>query len=263
MAPESAAFIRFFIASLLLLLILLRKEGRLPPLDRIQVLGMVLLGLTGVFAYNLFFFKGLQSVEAGRAAMIIATNPVFIAIFSFLLFHERFPASKVLGILVSVAGALVVITRGEPGLLLKGGVGIGELYLLGCVFCWVAYTLIGKKMLSGMTPLTAVTYSCIAGSLMLLTPALMNDLPRVLAELSWVSGVSLVYLSLLGTVAGFVWFYRGVNEIGPTRAGLFINLVPVSGVALGILVLGETPGLSLLIGGALVITGLLLTNRAG
>jgi uncharacterized membrane protein len=79
MVPESAAFIRFFIASLLLLLILLRKEGRLPPLDRSQAFGMVLLGLTGVFAYNLFFFKGLQSVEAGRAALIIASTPVFFA----------------------------------------------------------------------------------------------------------------------------------------------------------------------------------------
>jgi len=261
MAPETAAFIRFFIASVLLLMILLHREGRLPRLNRTQALGMLLLGLTGVFAYNLFFFNALKSVEAGRAALIIASNPVFIAIFSFFLFRERFPPLKILGILVSVSGAMVVIARGDPQLLFQEGIGSGELFLVGCVFSWVAYTLIGKQVLSGMTPLTAVTYSCIAGSLMLLVPALMHGLPEAVGSLSWTSAGSLLYLSMLGTVVGFVWFYRGVDEIGPTRAGLFINLVPVSGVALGILVLGEQPGISLFIGGALVITGLFLTNR--
>jgi len=262
MAPESAAFIRFLVASVLLLLILRYREGRLPRLDRTQVIGMILLGMSGVFAYNLLFFNGLKTVEAGRAALIIASNPVFIAIFSYFLFHERFSATKVLGILVSVSGAMLVISRGDPRQLFQGQIGSGELYLVGCVFCWVAYTLIGKRVLAGMTPLTAVTYSCVAGTLMLLIPALLNGLPQALAGLTPVSTASLLYLSVLGTVLGFVWFYRGVDEIGPTRAGMFINLVPVSGAALGILLLGERPDISLLLGGALVIGGLLLTNRS-
>jgi len=241
--------------------ILLYREGRLPRLDRTQAAGMALLGLTGVLGYNLFFFNGLKTVEAGRAALIIASNPVFIAIFSYLLFGERFSITRVLGILVSVSGAMLVISRGDPQQLLQGRIGAGELYLVGCVFCWVAYTLIGKRVLVGMTPLTAVTYSCIAGTLMLLVPALLHGLPRAVADLNPVSAGSLLYLSLLGTVLGFVWFYRGVDEIGPTRAGMFINLVPVSGVTLGILLLGEQPDGSLLLGGALVIGGLLLANR--
>jgi drug/metabolite transporter (DMT)-like permease len=261
MGPYPAAFIRFFLASLFLLPLLLRCEGRLPPLDRRQLGAVVLLGLSGVFAYNFFFFSGLKTVEAGRAALIIASNPVFIAIFSFLLFGERFSALRLAGILLSVTGGMVVISRGNPLVLLQGELGRGELFLLGCVFSWVTYTLIGKKVMTGLKPLTAVTYSCIAGTAALSIPALQGDLIEQLAGIDMQTAFNIVYLAFFGTALGFVWFYRGVNELGPTRAGLFINLVPVSGVVLGILILGETPSLSLLGGGLLVVTGLILTNR--
>ena len=259
--PYTAAFIRFFIATLLLLPLLVQQEGRLPPLSRRQLGAVILLGLSGVFAYNFFFFSGLKTVEAGRAALIIASNPVFIAIFSYLFFGERFNTRRLIGILLSVIGAMVVISRGEPLVLLQGDLGRGELFLLGCVFSWVAYTLIGKKVLTGIRPLTAVTYSCMVGTVALFVPALHGGLIGDLADINFVTAFNIVYLAFFGTALGFVWFYRGVSEIGPTRAGLFINLVPVSGVALGILILGEAPSLSLFGGGFLVISGLVLTNR--
>ncbi|MCP3663350.1 MAG: DMT family transporter, partial [Gammaproteobacteria bacterium] len=71
--------------------------------------------------------------------------------------------------------------------------------------------------------------------------------------------ICLLYLSQLGTVLGFVWFYRGVKEIGPARAGQFINIVPISGVFFGMLFLDEQLTLSLLIGGVLILAGLLMT----
>ncbi len=260
--PFSAAFLRFALASLVLLPILVRREGGLPRLTARQWLAVGLLGLSGVFAYNLFFFYGLQTVEAGRAALIIAANPVFIALFSFLLFGERFTLLKIAGVVISVLGAMTVISRGHLGLLLQGDVGRGELYLLGCVFSWVAYTLIGKRVLSGLSPLAAVSYSASIGALLLLPFAIESGGLADLPTLSNQALLGLLYLSLFGTVLGFVWFYQGVLAIGPTRAGQFINLVPVSGVALGALLLGESLSLSLLTGGLLVLLGLWLTSRS-
>ena len=259
--PYSAAFIRFFLASLILIPLVIAEESHLPRLSYRQVIAVILLGLSGVFAYNVFFFSGLKTVEAGRAAVIIAANPVFIALFSFLLFREAFSVQKVMGIILSVTGAIVVITRGDPGLFLRGGVGIGELYILGCVASWVVYTLVGKKVLTGLTPLIAVAYSSVVGTLALFPSAVIEGLWSTLQTLNGVLISSLVYLAFFGTVVGFVWFYHGVKEIGPARAGVFINLVPVSGVFLGIIILDEKLSLSLLVGGGLVLLGLLLTNR--
>ena len=259
--PYTAAFIRFLLATLCLLPFMIKEEGRLPGLTFRQGVAVILLGLTGVFAYNVLFFSGLKTVEAGRAALIIATNPVLIALFSFLLFGERFHLAKVVGVLCSVTGAVVVISRGDPSALLQGNLGMGELYLLGCVFSWVIYTLLGKRVMTGLKPLTAVTYSCLVGVLALFPPAIQEGLFPTLGTVSPVSVIGLLYLAVFGTALGFVWFYRGVYEIGPTRAGQFITLVPVSAVLLGILILGEEPSPSLLGGGALSIAGLILTNR--
>ncbi|MCP3869195.1 MAG: DMT family transporter [Gammaproteobacteria bacterium] len=112
-APYSAAFIRFAVASLLLLALVIHQEGRLPALTRSQLLTMIMLGSTGVFFYNVLFFSALQSIEAGRAALIITTNPVFIALFSFFLFGERFSPMRLAGIALSITGAMVVISRGS------------------------------------------------------------------------------------------------------------------------------------------------------
>ena len=259
--PYSAAFLRFFLASVVLIPLVIREESRLPGLDFRQLMAVILLGLSGVFAYNVFFFSGLKTVEAGRAAVIIAANPVFIALFSFLIFRERFSLQKIIGIVLSVSGAIVVISRGDVHAILQGGIGIGELYLIGCVVSWVAYTLIGKKVMIGLTPLVAVAYSSVFGALFLLPGAVIEGVWSSIQTLNVAIVGSLAYLSIFGTVLGFVWFYRRVKEIGPARAGVFINLVPVSGVFFGVIILGEKLSSSLLIGGLLVLFGLVLTNR--
>ncbi len=104
--PSSAAFFRFVIASFCLLIITWRVEGRFPVLNRRQLAVIAALGLTGVFSYNLCFFKGLSLIGAGRAALIIALNPVFITLFSAILHRERLPFSRIVGILLSVSGAI-------------------------------------------------------------------------------------------------------------------------------------------------------------
>ena len=242
-------------------MLVFREKSGFPTLSFRQWIGVTLLGLSGVFAYNLFFFSALQTVEAGRAGVIIATNPVFIALFSYLLFREQFTLQKAAGIVLSVTGAIIVISRGQPGELLSQGAGIGEVYLLGCVASWVIYTLVGKRVLGGLSPLVAVTYSAIIGTLLLLPFAYQQNAFSTLLKAKPTVFIALGYLAFFGTVLGFVWFYQGVKEIGPSRAGVFINLVPVSAVLFGVVLLGETPSLSLLAGGLLVLAGVVLTNR--
>lgn len=258
--PYHAALLRFCLASLLLLGWLVWRQRRLPAVSARQLVGLLLLGATGVAAYNLLFFTGLQTVEAGRASLIISINPVVIAVASHWLFGERLGVRRVTGVVLSVSGAMIVIARGDLEQVFGGGLGRVELMVLGCVASWVAYTLIGKRLLGGMSPLLAVTYSSLLGTLLLaLVVLLRDDGIRVAVDLA--AWLNLAYLAVFGTVLAFVWFYRGVHEIGAARAGQFINLVPVSGVASAAWLLDEPVTASLLIGGALVLCGLWLTNR--
>src|SRR4030042_5473214 len=96
-APYSASFLRFLMASLFLIAMIILREGRIPQLRRHQVIPAILLGMTGVFAYNVFFFFGMKTIAAGRASLIVATNPIFIALLSAFFFRERLDAGKGMG----------------------------------------------------------------------------------------------------------------------------------------------------------------------
>ena len=258
--PFSAAFFRFAIASILLVVLTWKTEGKLSALKRSQILPVLLLGATGVFCYNLFFFKGLKLIEASRAAIIIANNPIFIALLSAVFFKEKLNAVKITGILISVSGAIVAISGGNLGEIFQGNLGWGEFYILLCVASWVVFSLLGKAVMSGLSPLASVTYSSITGTILLFLPAFREGLTNCV-HYSLSDWWDIFYLSFFGTVLGFVWFYEGINQIGPTKAGLFINFVPISAILLAFFILDEPLTISLLIGTLLVTTGVYLTNR--
>jgi drug/metabolite transporter (DMT)-like permease len=261
MGPFSASFLRFFAASLFLIALILRKEGQFPRLRRHQIIPAILLGMTGVFTYNVFFFLGMKTITAGRASLIVATNPVFISLLSAFFFQQPLDAKKMMGILLCLTGATIVISRGDPLSIFTGGVGWGDVYLLGSVASWVVYSLIGKVIMKDFSPLAAVTYSCLIGAAALLPPALLENITELAGGFSLTDWAGILYLAFFGTVLGFFWYYQGIQAIGLSRASVFINLVPVSGVFWGWLILGEAVNFSLLAGAALVVGGVYLTNR--
>jgi len=259
--PFSASFLRFLTASFFLILITWKIEGRFPAIRKKQIFSVIFLGLTGVFAYNVFFFKGLRLIDAGRASIIIANNPIFITLLSMLIFRERLTLLKFAGVLISVTGAVIVISRGDINGIINGGLGLGEFFIFCCVASWVCYSLIGKAVMTDLSPLASVTYSAIIGTACLFIPAIfegmLNDMRHYMVS-EW---ISIFYLGFFGTVLGFVWYYEGIKKIGPTRASLFINFVPITAIILAFLILKEPITLSLFIGTIFVCSGVYLTNR--
>lgn len=244
------------------MMVTLKSEGRLPPLRKAQIIPVILLGLTGVFAYNILFLTGLKYINAGRASLIIANNPILISLLSALFFKEQLNGLKALGICLSVTGAMVVISHGRIADLGSYQIGIGELLIAGCVLSWVAYSLIGKFVMSGLSPLVSVTYSAIIGALLLLGPALYSGLAASVRYYSVFDWVNLAYLGFFGTVLGFSWYYQGIERIGPMKASVFINFVPISAIILAFLLLKEQITYSIILGACLVVLGVYLTNAS-
>jgi drug/metabolite transporter (DMT)-like permease len=261
MGPFSAAFLRFFLASGMLAFLSMRVEGRFPRLPLKRIPAVLLLGMSGIFAYNACFFTGLQTVAASRGALIVAVNPVVVALLASVLMGEPGGRRKVLGAVLSVAGAWVVISKGQAQAVAGLGLGPGEVAFLGAVASWVVYSLVGKVVMHELTPFAAVTWSCILGDALLLGPALAGGLLGDVAGSNLWHWLGLAYLAFLGTGLGFSWYYQGIKAIGPSRASVFINFVPVSAIILGWLLLDEDLGLWLVFGGALVLAGVFLANR--
>lgn len=258
--PYSAAFLRFLIASFFLVLLVLKTEKKFPPITCRQAVSIFLAGLTGIFAYNILFFTGLTMINANRASLIIATNPIFISLASALFFKERLTLLKVCGLILSVSGALVIISGGSPAEILKTGIGKGELAIFGCVASWVSYSILGKPLMKDFSPLVSVCYSSLAGTVLLMFPAVFKGVFFHLPGYGIPEWGALFYLGFFGTMLGFYWYYQGIHAIGPMKSGVFINFVPVSALILAYFILDEPVTREIIIGAALVITGVYLTN---
>ncbi len=259
--PFTIAFYRFLSASAVLMLFCFTKDRGLVRLTPIQVLKVVLLGLTGIFSYNYFFFEGLGLIEAGRASVIIAINPTITALLAPLFLKEEWSPLKFFGALLALSGALTVITNGQYSEIFSEGLGVGELYLLGAVVSWVTYTMLGKVALKKLSPLQATTYACLLGTLLLAPFAYHHQALSFFGLAGFYDWLAIFFLGVLATALGFIWYYQAIQRIGAAKAAAFINFVPLFGISSGALILGEGLKLSLIIGALLVIAGVSLTNR--
>jgi drug/metabolite transporter (DMT)-like permease len=160
-------------------------------------------------------------------------------------------------------GCLLVVTNGQPALLIDGRVGIGEWLIVGCSLLWAVYTFVGRRATRSLSPLAMTFGASVTGWLMLTVAALAHGSLFSLSALTWQGTSAIVFLGIFGTAIGFTWYAEAVRRIGATRAGAFINVVPVSAVLLGALLLDERLDVAVLAGGALVIAGVILTNHAG
>ena len=265
--PLTAASWRFGLALVLLLVWLHVKGGtrRLGALSLRQWLGLAAAGAVGVFGYAVFFMLGLAHVPAGRAALVVTTNPVLTTLIAAWWFGEQLNWKIARGMMLATGGAIVVITHGQPGMLVRGGLGFGELLLLGCAATWVSYTLMGRRLLAGIDPLTTTTVTAGFGLLMLLLAALLLEGPGALAAPLHAGPQvwsALAFLAGGATVLAYAWYFEGVAALGAGAAAGYISLVPVFGVLFAALWLSEQVDGSILLGGALAVGGMAAMNLA-
>ena len=262
--PILSAIARLSIAALLLSIWLRKQEGAFPSLNQRQFLSIIALGATGIFLYNLCFFAALSELPASRTALLVSLNPIVTALLLGTIMGERLGLIRWIGIGLAFIGAAIIVSRGD--LLgafedLSSAFGLGELYMMGGVFSWAAYTIIGRYTLKGLSPLAATTYAAISGLIMLIGMMVLNP-PELSGYIfHWHHLVAIIYLGAFGTVIGFVWYYQGVKAIGPSSTAIFNNLVPVFGVLLASFLLKEAILPSMIIGGAIVVVGVTITNR--
>ena len=217
------------------------------------------LGL-GVLGNHLFTLFGLRYIGAAAAGVIIGASPVITALLSSLLIRDV-PFSAVwAGCALSFAGVALVSAGGDATAGENPWLG-GTLVMLGLV-SWALYTIGGRRTMERFSPLT-VNWTTLGLSILLQIPLLWTDQKMMVAGAASVpmaGWVALAYLIVFATALGQqAWLY-GVQGVGPSRAGVFINLIPVSALVFSALILGEHIGLKEVAGIALTLAGVWLVN---
>jgi drug/metabolite transporter (DMT)-like permease len=207
-------------------------------------------------------YLGLQSTTALNGALIVALVPVFVVMIAAAILGDRIRTRQGLGILLSLAGAVVVIVRGEPSVLRTLGFNPGDLWILAAVPIWSLYTVLLKRWPTGLQRMSFLAAMALIGVVL--------QFPFFAWE--WTTGrhmlvtpesiAAIAYTALFASFLAFVFYNRAIERTTPAVAGLFHHLLPAFAALLGMVFLGERMGWYHALGVACIVLGLYLTTSA-
>ncbi len=257
--PVGLAFWRWAGASLLLLPFALSQLRRDLGLVR-RHLGLLLaLALTGVAMFNTLLYTGLQTTTALNAFLIQSLMPVMIMLLSFFGFREKISLLQGVGVLLSLAGVVTVIARGDFAVLASLSARRGDLLIFIAVIGYAVYSVLLRRLPAGLHPLSFLLFTFVAGSLMLLPFYLYESFTVKAMSLNFPTLLTVAYVVIFPALVSYFCYNRGVELVGANRAGLFIHLIPVFGTVMAVLFLGEAFHRFHAVGFILVFSGIGLT----
>jgi len=258
--PFTLSFLRWTGAFLIVLPFALRHLVRDWTAIRRQLGLMVVLSLTGIATFNTIAYWSLQYTQALNALLLQSVGPLFVALFSLLLFGIRLTWAQGFGIVVSMAGVMVILLRGDLAAILHIRFNQGDVgYTLALVVFGLYSALAARR--PAIHPLSFLAFTCGCGAL-LITPAIAWEAGHGQWMTVNVANVLvLIYVTIFPSTLAYLFFNRGVELIGANRAAPFFHLIPVFGSALAIVFLGERPRLFHLVGYALVLSGVFIAAR--
>jgi len=219
---------------------------------------LMILGLTGVTLYHTFQNIGLQFTTASNSSLIISANPVFIALLSHFCLKEKMTWKRVLGIVLAFSGIIAII--GPLKLTFNPAGTIGDLLSLGAGLSWAVYSVFSKRILSRYGAQRVTMFSMIFGTLFLFPILLVSEKPAMPTSI-WLWFL-LLNLSWLCSGMAYLLWYKALEEVSPTDAGVFLFFLPVISVSIAHLVLLESLDVSFAVGALLVTLGVILTQRS-
>jgi drug/metabolite transporter (DMT)-like permease len=249
---------RFIISALILLPALLyRKEW--PP--RQTWLTLVLMSITGVFAFNAVLYIGLRYTSAINATLVNATTPVTTALIAWLVIGEEITRRRVAGILLSFSGIGWIVSHGSLDTLLSLNFNVGDVIVFFATSLWGFYMVMAKPMMRHLSPLVLTSITTIIGALFLL-PASAIELSTQPIDL-WRAEIILafLYLGIFPSFLSFLIWNRSIRTFGPGRASLAYNTLPLFAVLLAGIFLNEELRAYQIVGGIVIIGGVLLGTR--
>ncbi len=258
--PVALSFWRWAVALLCLLPLSLPQVRRDWPQLRAAWPWLLLFGALGTGGYNVLVYGGLQYTTAINGTLLNSFIPIMIVLISWLMTGKRLHGREAAGILVSFVGVVGIVAHGEWQRLRELSLNVGDLWILASVLAWSAYTLLlsRRPMVHPLSFLTAISVT----GLMFLSPFYLWEMSQgrhVIPTPGALAGI--VYTGVFPAFLGYILWNRGVAEVGPARAGLFMHLVPAFGIVLSMIFLDEKPAPYHAVGIGLIFAGIWLNTR--
>jgi drug/metabolite transporter (DMT)-like permease len=258
--PMTLSCVRWIGAFAMLLPFALPHLKRDWPALRAKLPLLLALSATGFAFNNAISYWALQYTEALNALLIQSSGPLFVALWSLVLFGVRLTPAQFAGIILSLTGVLVIILRGDLAALASIHFNRGDLMFGGAVLSFGLYSAL-MPYRPRTHQLSLITFTIGCGAVLLFPLSVWEFLNGVTLKPDALTAATMLYVMIFPSTLAYLFFNRGIALIGPNRSAPFLHLVPVFGSAMAILLLGEKLRLFHLIGYALVLGGIVIASR--
>mgnify|MGYP000888509651 CR=1 FL=1 len=259
--PLALAFWRWAIALLLVLPLAAPHFRSQWPLLAKGWKPVLILGLIGVGGYNTFAYIALQYTSATNAVLLNSFIPVATIAISWTFLGKHLRRPEAAGVAISLCGVLTIVARGDPDVLAHLNLNLGDAWMLLAVLVWALYTVGLAWRPAGVHPMLMLA-AMIAVGLAALLPAYLWEMAQGRQiNVNPGSLAAPAYVGIFPSFLGYIFYNRGVGEVGASMASLFIHLMPVFGTLLSAIFLGEIPLWYHYLGIGLIFTGIWLTMR--
>ena len=258
--PLTLSCIRWIGTFLILLPLAWPHLKRDWPVLRVHLPLLVFLSAIGFAFNNAISYWAMQYTQALNALLIQSAGPLFVALWSLVLFGTRLTGAQLAGITISLAGVLTIILRGDFSALASISFNKGDLMFASSLVSFGLYSaLMPRRPVTH--PLSLISFTTCCGALLLLPFSIWEFSTGATLKFDMLSMATLGYVLIFPSTLAYLFFNRGLALIGPNRAAPFFHLVPVFGSAMAILLLGEQLRLFHLVGYALVLAGVVIASR--
>lgn len=250
---------RMLLASVVLVAIVSSLPGAWP--SRRDTIALLVLGLLGNGLYQWFFVEGIARMRAGSAALVLAAVPAIVAILGRLRGTERMGVGGVAGIVLSMGGIGLIVYGGQHASD-DSTTLVGAALVFAGAFCWALYNVLLKPYTHRVDGMRIHALTMWSGTLLLGVVALPAMLETSWLSMSFAGWGAVLYSGLGALVLAYIFWYRGIRQIGPTRTAMYSNVQPAIALLVAWMLIDEVPTLWQIAGALLILIGVVLVRRS-
>ena len=222
---------------------------------------ILVLGITSITLFNSIVYYSLNFTQVISGVLMISTIPVMIIFFCWILRIEKTNFYQISGVIFSLLGVAVIVTKADLGKLLSLNFNKGDLWMVVAMFSWAMYSALLRKKKFDLTHMSFLQ-TIITGGLILLLPAYLIEIALgYKLNINLPFALTLSYVVLFPGLASFFFWIKGISIIGSNRSGIFLHLMPIFSTVMAILIFNEKFMNFHLIGATLIVAGIVLSSK--
>jgi len=259
--PFSLNFYRWTFAWLILAPFTLKEiiQKKEHILENIKLI--LVLGITSITIFNSIVYYSLNFTQVISGVLMISTIPVMIIFFSWVFKIEKTNTYQILGVIFSILGVTIIVTKADMDILINLNFNKGDLWMVVAMFSWAIYSALLRKKKFDLSQASLLEVIISAGLILLLPAYLIEKALGYELNVNLPFILTLSYVVLFPGLASFICWIKGIAIIGPNRAGIFLHLMPIFSTVLAILIFEEQFMNYHLFGAIFIIGGIFLSSR--